>query len=78
MPCDLGDLPGTQFGENALRQRFALIFEAPDLFIDIDFGVVADVTQLLDFCFEFGDRLLEIKEFQIHGWSFSVGSRNST
>ncbi len=72
MPRYLRDLPCAEFGENALGQRLALVPEPRNLFVDVDIRVIADKAQLLECRFEFGDRLLKFKEFQVH---FDPGNR---
>ena len=63
MPRDLCNLPGAELGKYTLGQCLALFPEPRDLVIDIDLGIVANKTQLLDFSFEFSDRLFKFKEF---------------
>ena len=67
VPRDLGNLPGRQLGEDALRERFALALQPGDLLVDIDLGVIADVAQLVDLCLELGNRLFEFEKLEVHG-----------
>jgi hypothetical protein len=63
MTRNLRDLPGTELGENALGQRLAFTTQPSHLFVNVDFGIIANKAQLLDFSFEFCNRLFKIKEF---------------
>ena len=62
----LGDLPGGQAGDYAAGERIALFLETVDLVADIDLGVIADESQLVNLRLELGDWLLKIEKLQIH------------
>ncbi len=66
MPCELGDLPRGEIGENAGRELAALGLQPVDLILDVDLGLLGDVLQLLDLRFELGDGLFEIQEGNGH------------
>ncbi len=66
MARELRDLPGREVREDARRELPALGLQARDLVLDVDFRVGADVFQLLDFGFEFGDGLFKIEECDGH------------
>ena len=63
----LGDLPWCQLGVDILGQRLALDFQSTDFFRNIECRIVLSEAELLDFGFEFGDRLLEFEEGDFHG-----------
>ena len=63
MTRNLRNLPGAQLGENALGQRLAFAAQARNLFVAVDLRIITNESQLLDFSFEFRDRLFKIKEF---------------
>ena len=66
MPRELGDLPGREIREDALRELLALGLQPRDLFLDVDRGARRNVFQFFDLGFKFGDRLLEIEEIHCH------------
>src|SRR5690606_6658418 len=66
MASELCDLPRGQIGEDAPRERLALLLQPVDFLGDVELGVVADELQRVDTRLELGDRLLEIEELQIH------------
>jgi hypothetical protein len=69
---ELRDLPGRQAREDATRERLALVLEARDLFTDVELGILADEFKSVDACFELGDRLFKLQEFQIDSpWATS-------
>jgi hypothetical protein len=57
---ELRDLPGGQRREDRLRERSALLLQAVDLLLDVDFVVVANAPQLFDLRLELCDRLFEV------------------
>src|SRR6266513_3758050 len=66
MARELRDLPGSEAGKDAHRQLPALGLQPPDLILDVEFGIRADVLELLDLRFELGDRLFEVEERDGH------------
>ena len=78
MARELGDLPCGQVGEDAARQRLALVPEARDLLADIELGVLADELEGIDARLELGDRLFKLQEFQIHSHSGDRDARTLT
>ena len=69
MAGNLRNLPGAQFRKNVPGQRLALALETRNFFVDIDLCIVTDKPKLLDFCFEFCNRLFEIQELQVNNKS---------
>ena len=66
MARQLGDLPGREIREDALRELLALGLQPRNLFLDVDRGARRNVFQFFDLGFKFGDRLLEIEEIHCH------------
>src|SRR5262249_46041963 len=66
MAGELRDLPGSEARKNARGELPALRLEASDFLLDVDLGLRGDVLELLDFCFELGDRLFEIQKGNGH------------
>ena len=68
MARELRHLLRAQLGEDAARQRLALLLQPLDLLVDVDLGigVLAEIAQLLDLRLELGDGLFEFEEVGIH------------
>ena len=64
MTRELSNLPRRQVGEDAARQRFALVPQARDLLADVELGVVPDELQCVDPRFELCDRLFKSRNFK--------------
>ena len=62
----LGDLPGREIGEDRRGQLPALGLQSADLLLDVDAPNRSHMTQFLDLCLEFGDRLFEFQEIDGH------------
>jgi hypothetical protein len=60
------DLPRGELAVDVTRERLALALQPGDFFGDVERRIVLDVTQLFDFRFELGDRLLEIQKGGFH------------
>jgi hypothetical protein len=66
MARELGDLPGREVRKDVLRELFALLLQAGDLFLDVDRRSGRNVLELFDLGLELGDRLFEIEEIHCH------------
>jgi hypothetical protein len=75
MARDLRDLPRAQLAVDLARERLTLLLQPPDLFGDVDGGIVLHVAQLVDFRFELRDRLFEFEEGHFHGGSNLTNNR---
>ena len=65
MPGDLRLLPGGQAGVGLAQQPLRLGLQLLHLLLDVDLGIVRQVTQFLDLAFEFRDRFFEIQEVHV-------------
>ena len=66
VPSHSHGIPRAEIGINLFRQGGRLFTQTVNFVTEIEFGIIANALQLLNFHFEFCNRLLKVKIVRIH------------
>jgi len=66
VPRHLGYLPWRQIRKNTSSQRFTLALKTLNLIADIQFRIITNEPELINFCLQFCNWLLKIQKIHVH------------